>query len=455
MGEEADRAQHPPHRSSEGAAEKAQGAGEIIMLSAPARLRFALLLLVAAAAMQMLSASGCSLQTPPNVDWSAPATGDANTLDEGIQQALDTYAGSLVSKGRDEFLSVIDTGDQAFAAQQLTMFDRLAAVPFADYRIDITSLNESSPGNVIAKVDTAYTYSGSFSGLPDPERAAFSLVETDAGWKISGDATEQALGKPRGAGLEDFGPVRVLTGDHVLVFSHDVEEATAAQAARLADDAFPRLETSLPGVNLPKVPIRVFDGKEQIDAAFPGKWTEWAGGASRQLGAGVDQGGEIIIDADLFTEEAAADSGYNPKMMAHELTHVALFPQSGPRVPPFLIEGLADYVAGEDDLALLQDTIRRGESFSPSLKDLYQPGGFAALLTPEAAILAYEQADAAVALLEERYGPGTSLQLIREFKRRGEEQTDQELLVDEVFHSVLGIGWDEFETQWRDYVAGS
>ena len=195
-----------------------------------------------------------------------------------------------------------------------------------------------------------------------------------------------------------------------------------------------------------------YRGTDEIDQTYPGKWQEWTGGASRQLGEGADQGGEIIIDAEVFQNTNRDFPGYNQKMIAHELTHIALFPLTGDRTPPFLVEGLADHVAGIEEVVLLKERLQAGGDFSPTLGDIYQPGGFSALLTTDAATLAYEEADTAVALLEEKYGNEKVLSLMREFRRREDDQLDQSILVDEIFQSVLGISWNDFEEEWRRYV---
>jgi len=112
----------------------------------------------------------------------------------------------------------------------------------------------------------------------------------------------------------------------------------------------------------------------------------------------------------------------------------------------------SDYVAGIEDVVLLKNRLQTGVDFSPALRDIYQPGGFSALLTTDAATLAYEEADTAVALLEEKYGNEKVLALLREFRRRENDQLDQSVLVDEVFGSVLGISWNDFENDWRRFV---
>jgi hypothetical protein len=117
-----------------------------------------------------------------------------------------------------------------------------------------------------------------------------------------------------------------------------------------------------------------------------------------------------------------------------------------------VVEGLADHVAGIEDVVLLKERLQAGGAFSPTLRDIYQPGGFSALLTTEAATLAYEEADTAVALMENKYGNEKVLALLREFRRRESDKLDQSVLVDEVFRSVLGISWNEFEEEWRRYV---
>lgn len=412
------------------------------------RLSFILLACLALA----FTCSGCYAGEPANIDWATPEKTGGVANGDGIQQALDTYAQALVEKDRGRFAGILDQENPAFAEQELERFDRLVEVPFDQFYLSLISQAETAPGTVAAKVATAYTLRGSFPELPDLERAAYILVKREDGWKLSGDASEQALGRKRNARFEDFGKVEVLEGDRAIILYQSPQAETARQALSMAEASMPRLEEVIPGTNLPKVPIIVYRGTDEIDQTYPGKWQEWTGGASRQLGEGADQGGEIIIDAEVFQNTDSDFPGYNQKMIAHELTHIALFPLTGDRTPPFLVEGLADHVAGIEEVVLLKERLQAGGDFSPTLSDIYQPGGFSALLTMEAATLAYEEADTAVALLEEKYGNENVLALMREFRRREDDQLEQSVLVDEVFRSVFGISWNDFEEEWRRYV---
>lgn len=421
------------------------------------KMRSLVLLVACLAACLSLSLllTGCLGETPANMDWAAPEDTGGSGGGSGIQQALDTYASALVEKDRDMFAGILDQENPAFAEQELQRFDRLIDVPFDRYILNLINQTETAPGVIAAKVSTAYTLIGSFPELPDFERTAYLLVERDDGWKLAGDAGEQVLGKKREARFEDFGKVEVLEGSHTIVLYHAPQVDTARQALSMAEASMPRLEEVIPGTGLPKVPLKVYRGTGEIDQTFPGKWQEWTGGASRQLGEKADQGGEIIIDAGVFESTDHSFPGYNQKMIAHELTHIALFPLTGNRTPPFLIEGLADHVAGIEDAVLLKDRLQAGVDFSPTLRDIYQPGGFSALLTTDAATLAYEEADTAVALLENKYGNEKVMALLREFRSREKEQIDQSVLVDEIFRSVLGVSWNDFEDEWRLYVMDS
>ncbi|MHB8792714.1 MAG: gluzincin family metallopeptidase [Thermoleophilia bacterium] len=407
---------------------------------------------LAACLLLALTCAGCLAEAPANIDWATPAGTGGTANGDGIQQALDTYAQALVDKDRSKFAGILDQGNPDFAQQELERFDRLIEVPFDRYYLTLIGQTETAPGTIAAKVTTAYTLRGSFPELPDLERAAYFLVKREDGWKLSGDAGEKVLGRQRDARFEDFGKVEVLEGDRSIVLYQAPQAETARQALSMTEASMPRLEEIIPGANLPKVPLKVYRGTDEIDRTFPGKWQEWTGGASRQLGESAEQGGEIIIDAEVFQSTDGSHPGYNQQMIAHELTHITLFPLTGNRTPPFLVEGLADHVAGIQDVVLLKERLQAGGSFSPTLSDIYQPGGFSALLTTDAATLAYEEADTAVALLEEKYGNEKVLSLLREFRRRENDQLDQTILVDEVFRSVLGISWNDFEEEWRRYV---
>jgi hypothetical protein len=412
------------------------------------------LLLLAVFLALAASLSGC-LGTPQNADWATPTTGaEVGSPDNEVKDVLEAYGNALADRDRDRLASVLDPESPDFVSQQLELLGRLQEVPFAQYQVTLTSQTDSAPDTVTAKVDISYRFEGSFSALADPDRAAFTLVKREDGWKLSGDATMAALGKQRDAKLWDLGSVRVLTGEHTLVLYHPGNEAIARQAQEETDAAYPRLESTLPGTRLPRVPIEIFDDKAQIDQAFPGQWQEWTGGASRILGSAAEQGGEIIIEGDLYNSTNSTNPGYNRTMVAHELTHVALFPLTGGRTPPFLIEGLADYVAGEDTVVLLKDQLRRGGSYSPTLRDLYQPSGFSILLNTESATLAYEEADTAVAYLEQRYGNTKVLELLKEFISP-DESLSQDQLVDDAWQRVLGASWNQFEQDWQGYVLSS
>ncbi|MDO8737317.1 MAG: hypothetical protein Q7K29_09600 [Thermoleophilia bacterium] len=411
-----------------------------------------LLPLIIACLVLAMFCTGCFGETPANVDWATHESTGASASADGIQETLDTYASALVEKDRVRFASILDQENPAFTEQELQRFDGLIEVPFDRYYLNLISQTESEPGKVAAKVATAYTLRGSFPELPDLRRDAYFLVRRDGGWKLAGDAGEQILGMKRDARFEDFGKVEALEGDRTIVFYQSPQTEVAQQALTMAEASLPRIEEFVPGASLPKVPVKVYKGTDEINQTFPGKWQEWTGGASRQLGEKAEQGGEIIIDAEVFQETDKTSPGYNQKMIAHELTHIALFPLTGDRTPPFLIEGLADHVAGIEDVVLLKNRLQSGSDFSPTLSDLYQPGGFSALLTTDAATLAYEESDMAVALLEERYGNEKVLALLREFRRRESDNVNQAVLVDEIFRSVLGVSWNEFENDWRRYV---
>ncbi len=410
-------------------------------------------LLAALGTLALLPAGGCTVSIPPDTDWATrtsaatqPAGGDE------LQALLTAYGEALVKKDRARFASLLDPGSPDFTRQQLQLFDRMKDVPFARYRIALVSHTEPQPGTAIAKVSVAWTLAGSFSGLPEPDRTAFTLVRRQDGWKLAGDATQQALGKQRNVALWDQGPVAVLSGGHIMALYHPGQEATARQLVSEGDAAWPRLTQALPGTSLPLIPVLIFDSKAQIDQAFPGKWQEWTGGAARMLGPAPDQGGEIIVDSALYRQTNTASPGYNGKMIGHEMTHVVLFPEQATVTPPFLVEGLADFVGGEKQTAMLRQKLAAGERLSPGLDELCQPSAFQALLSTEAADLAYEEADTAVIYLEQTYGNGRTLDLLREFKRREHDHTDQKQLVDEVFRSVLGTGFSDFENRWTRFV---
>ena len=117
------------------------------------------LLLIAVLLLLALSAlSGCGAA---NVDWATPR-GDSSTRtsSDEIQSVLDSYARALVEKDNAGFTAAIDPASPDFLAQQQQMFARLAAVPFDQYKIEVSSENETAPGTTLTSPCTPRMVTG-------------------------------------------------------------------------------------------------------------------------------------------------------------------------------------------------------------------------------------------------------------------------------------------------------
>lgn len=363
--------------------------------------------------MAVLAASGGSPLAaaggPPVVQGSA-AQGDAGEPLAAVQAVLDARTEAVRRKDRAAFLATVDPrAPVAFKQAQARHFDGLASLPLASFSLRATTDETGDLGAGLGG-----RYGGARVFLPETRQVYrleryddrdavdhlwLTFVQRDGAWYVGGDSDLEAVGLETDRQLWDFGPVRLERTDHVLVLSHPEQAERAEALAAIAEEAA---------------------------VAFAGRWDQaWSGRFPVILPGSVDELERLLestVDLDKFVAfagygvEEDGESGWSataPRVyvqddrlgryprpdqvetLVHELVHLASAPLSGPFVPAWLHEGVADWLA----------TGRPTAERRPAGGDARLPRDYEMSTGSAAAIIrAYRESRSAVSLLAGRRG---------------------------------------------------
>jgi hypothetical protein len=154
----------------------------------------------------------------------------------------------------------------------------------------------------------------------------------------------------------------------------------------------------------------------------------------------------------ILNPSAISGRGENEVMqiLSHELTHVASRPTSGPFIPIFIEEGVAEYIGygGEPSLDFFNARVAAG-LFDHELPKDYEflTGGGTAIYN------SYQEGQSAVRFFVDRYGWNS---FARFYKRLGADRIEPGLSrwhLERALQKTIGIGFKEFEKAWADSIA--
>ena len=433
-----------------------------------------------ALALQLLAAVGAValVERPAPSDRTAaatrarvappPATAHPQSLqaraerETAVRQLLADRAGALVRRDKASFLAVIDPAAPELRERQAALFDALEQVPLSTwrYRLDITT-ERPSDSRLDRRYgrdrwwapDVALEYAlEGFDQRPTVAEHYLTFVKRDGRWLLSADDDFEAVGLATPRALWDRGPVVAERVDDVLVLGRPANRRLLRNVAALTAAAVPEVdEVWGTGWRRGAVVLVPTSGGEMSELLGSGvDLSQIAAVATAELTGGAGEfdpsGDRILVNPDTF--ERLGQLGRRV-VLTHELTHVATRRATGPAVPAWLAEGLADYVGYRDvDLPLalsareLRADVRAGRLPTALPSDGDFRGGHTGLAQ------AYEQSWLAVRLLAEVHGQEAMLRFYRTVgARRG--GVDPAVAVEEALRSVLGTTTAELTADWR------
>lgn len=428
--------------------------------------------LLALAAALSLATTGCAGQvTAPLTDdahlaeafVAAPSPSPSAPTEEldraGIQTTLDAVAAAFAARDPAALREWLHDPDSPFGEAWQERARNLEEVPLASYDLRLDdSLPDLATDAVRARHDRPvvvvyvveeHAIEGFDERGPAAEDLFLTLVEHDGRWKVAGDRDAEALGLVSVDHLWDHGPV-VATGRGSFLALHHPE--TAEVIPTLLDEAHAALDVMDEHWRLAwdrKVPLIVPRDEAELGELLHVTFdlTNFIAFATStptgELGAYELTGARIVLNTQRFLEKTAET---RRRILAHELLHVASRPTSGPFVPSWVEEGLAQRLgeqASTTGTDLLQAVVARGFDGEPPADADFTTGG------RDRIFLSYQLAWSFADHLADAYGEE---QLARFYEALGRGAVrnpgDEDWHLDRAAREVYGRPLAELQEEW-------
>lgn len=420
-------------------------------------LRRAERLVAAGIALQLVVALPTALTQAPHRHRplaSAPARPDAVRRGESerfaaVRALLARRAAAVLRHDKRAFLADLDPSQQEFVAQQSALFDHLAPVRFASwgYTVDPSSerphtaaLDRARGSWWAPDVVLRYALAG-YDRTPAQLQQGFTFVQRGDRWLLASDSDFAGAGQATQRDLWDGGPVRLISTGSCLVLSHPDGVRLAALALRECDAAVPRVTAVWGPAWSRHVVLLVPSSTKELQRLVPdiGDVSNIAAVATAEL---VDPatgyhpvGDRVVVNPQSFAELGPVGRRV---VLTHEVTHVASRAATGPEVPTWFVEGLADYVGFLGTgvpLRLsaleLRRAMRAGHVPTALPSDDAFRGGRSDLAST------YEQSWLAVTLLVRTYGLARVLKLYRDIGASGSSPVAVDFVFDRDLHTTV------------------
>lgn len=383
-----------------------------------------------------------------------------------IQELLDRRATAFLERDRDGFLATIDPGSRAFLHRQGALFDNSEPIPFAEYRLvadwsrygDLArprDLKRYPGATQVAIPLTQERYRiGGFDDAAAVEDTYYTFVQRQGEWFVAEDTDLDDVGLLTVRHPWDFGALVTTRSKHFLALgpacANDGELCADAALLGIAEEALERtnLTWTEPWRNKVVLVVPPSDAALQrmLQATFDAsKFVAFAYSTvdPRSL---AYTGDRIIVNPSVIAGRPRDDV---VTIMAHELLHIATRDASGPFVPLFADEGLAE-VAGYGDSPGLDyfDAVVSGGGFDSALPEDFQ----FSTGSGNDIYMSYQEAQSAVRFFIDRWG---RTDFLRFYERLGRARVTEGLAtwhVERALRRTIGMGLRGFEKAWASSI---
>jgi hypothetical protein len=366
------------------------------------------------------------------------------------------------------------TYSRDFARRERASLRFVEEIPLASYELRLRwdrSGNLARPSDrarypgaervVISLVEERYRIEG-FDREDAVEDLYLTFVLRDGSWKVAEDTDVDDLTLFSSRSLWDFGPIETRRSEHFMMLSHPCASsspcpATAHDYLGLAEQALRQVRPYWPRRWHDRIPILVPDDEDELARMIQSTFDldDFVAFAYSTVDAGVGRkegvdytGHRILLNPAGF--EGRSESSVL-QIMAHELLHVATRTSTGPFVPAFVDEGIADYVGyggSRAGLAFFDSEVAQG-LFSGALPEDYE----FTVGSGTDIYRSYQESQAAVAFFIERWGLKRFVRFYVDLGRKDFVAGTARLQLDRSLRRTIGLGIREFESAWADSIA--
>jgi hypothetical protein len=369
----------------------------------------------------------------------------------------------MLAGDQEAFMATVDRTDPEFVDRQRLLFQGFQRIGLADYRLEatdrywpeLTTERETAEYGAAADptvlhVEERYRVRG-FDPQPALDDLFLTFVRRGGEWRVASDSDLADLALYTTRKLWEFGPVETQRSEHFLYVSHpDLRSAgpailgAAERALDTVTDAWP-LPWSRRVILL--APSTTGELRRIIQATFD--LDVFVAFAYSSVERAVDYdltGHRVIFNWPNF---ARYSEEIQQSILVHELLHVATREHSGPMVPTFVEEGIAEWVAAAG-LSTLSARVDAGSFDGRLPRDHEFVAG-----SGDDILLSYDEAFASTLYAEERYGIDAVARMYRLLGGVRLAAGTPVHHADRAMRSAFGVGLDRFESRWADWVEES
>jgi hypothetical protein len=357
----------------------------------------------------------------------------------------------------------------AFVNRQRKLFDAVVSVPISSYELvakwdrlgdmarptDVARYPEAG-AVAIPVTEERYRIKG-FDRAPAVEDLYLTFVEVGGRWLVAEDSDLADVGLRSTRHLWEQRAVEARRAPHLLLLSHPCPSGAPCPAQ--AHDYLGLAQTALRRVGhywtqpwdkrlVMMVPDDPAELKAMIQATFDIENFVAFAYSTVDVEEGLRYTGHrILVNPPGFTGRSAATV---VEILAHEMLHVATRSVSGPFLPVWVDEGLADYVGSDASptaLAFFDERVAQGLFTGVLPEDYRFTTG-----TADQIYFSYQSAQSAVRFFISRYGLGTFERFYRLLGRQRITVGTARFHLDRALRRTTGRGFEAFQSAWADSI---
>ena len=330
------------------------------------------------------------------------AQNDVGAPLEAVNALLDRREAALARGDKAAWMATVDPrAPTGFKDGQARQFDGLRAVPVERFMLTARDdVGDLAPERDRFLPETRMTYR--FSGFDDRDAVDvlwLTYVQREGDWFVAGDTDVSDLGLDTSRSLWDSGPVETFATEHFLVLFHPPQRERATALAGIAEDAVATLGRVWDRPWLGRIPLVLPGSVDELEELLQStvdldKFVAFVSyGADRDDGWNATAPRVYIQDRNLsrYGREAQVET------LVHELSHAAGVALTGPFIPSWVHEGVADWLA----------TGRRTDERKPQGSDGVLPRDYEFVTGSQGAIVrSYGESRSAISWLAGMKGGG-------------------------------------------------
>lgn len=368
-----------------------------------------------------------------------------------IQTLLDVRAKAVLAGDERAFLATVDPkAPAAFREAQARQLAGLHALPLASYRLearleDSGDLKAAAPNRGADEVFLPETRQYlRFEGYDEREGLDnhwLTYVRRGESWYVAATDDVDDLGLETAPGLWELGPVKLTATPHFLLIAHPEQAARAAAIGSLAEEALATLRSRWPVPWSERLPIILPTSTAELQQLLQttldlDKFVAFVSYSSRRDGGYATTAPRMYIQDQNLSRYSRA---FQLETLVHELVHAASASRSGPFIPAWVHEGVADWVAlgrpaaerkpGTSDGRLPRD-------------DEFTSGSQASI------IVAYREARSAISYLAAAAGTAAPIAFFEAAGMPSVAPGSRQYLMDVALQRSAGVTLAAFEQGW-------